>query len=231
MNIKQIFLLTCMVVTFSAQKVLSMETVQSEIDEQLIKACVDGNSVKVKEVLKFGANVNTRYTSQTMSCDAVTPLMIAGRKLDIKTCKILLENNANIASQDSRGYTVLHFISRQAKSDWEGDNFYYPQKFLKVRKIKKVAQLVIDQQKLRNKKIVCILLCLKKLKDKRNLVGNILYTNREVLLYPYIRQEIQNYFPLNRLLKLKSKYGYCAYDMSSDVERKDRPIEFLNPEN
>ena len=72
-------------------------------DKKLIKAVDKGNYEKVKELLKMGANANTRDLLR----DNCTPLMIAASSGLDKIAEILIEFGADIDAVSDHNYTAL----------------------------------------------------------------------------------------------------------------------------
>lgn len=84
---------------------------QQILDDDLIKACRQGDIVQVKKALEKGANVN--ITDQ----DSYTPLHYAARFGRIYIVQVLLEKNAETKRQDGGGNTAAHLALKNGHNE------------------------------------------------------------------------------------------------------------------
>ncbi len=65
-------------------------------------AICKGDIETVKKFIEYGASVNEKS-------NGLTPLMLAARYNHVEIIKLLLENGANLALEDERGFTALKY--------------------------------------------------------------------------------------------------------------------------
>ncbi len=85
----------------------------NELDKsfQLYVACVNGDSTKVKQLIKYGVNLNKRDSSGR------TLLHDASIRNHFDIIKTLVQNGANVYVKDSRGRTPLMYASAKGHYD------------------------------------------------------------------------------------------------------------------
>ena len=99
---------------------INIDTLLSEYGSALHQAAANGHEELVSQLLKQGANVNIRHNGTYGNGE--TPLHLiaeaAWRQVDIDVASLLLDNGAEINSQDNRGRTpLLEAVNRQESSD------------------------------------------------------------------------------------------------------------------
>jgi len=82
-----------------------------ELDEELLKAAEKGDVDRVRELLRRGANPNTRGK------DGITPLHLAAHHGYVGIARLLLEHGADVNARDKDGYTPLHWTAFYGKYD------------------------------------------------------------------------------------------------------------------
>jgi len=110
---KKLLCLLALVVFIQTQPILAMEDIatldQEDLNRELFKE-ID-QPEKVRDLIQRGANVNATNPSQGVNYDgkqmcfcSATPLIIAAKKGLLETCKILINNGANIDARSSLVY-------------------------------------------------------------------------------------------------------------------------------
>lgn len=82
-----------------------------KLNEELIKACLEGDIAKVEECIKLGADVNYQNEFGSPS------LHIACHTRNIDMINLLLEANADVNIQNNYGMTALHIASKDGHYD------------------------------------------------------------------------------------------------------------------
>ena len=97
---------------------------QKLLDDDLTKACRQGDITQVKKALEKGANVNI------MDQDGYTPLHYAARFGRTYMVQVLLEKNAETKRQDGGGNTAAHLAVKNGHhevvrliNDYEYQNY------------------------------------------------------------------------------------------------------------
>lgn len=80
---------------------------QDDLDAQLVQAAFVCDFVKVRELLKSGANPNVRDDEQR------TPLHQAVLGNSVGLIGLLLESGADLNAKDNQGFTALHFAAQE----------------------------------------------------------------------------------------------------------------------
>jgi ankyrin repeat protein len=80
------------------------------LDEELLDAAWDGDTARVKELLRKGANVNAK------SAGGSTPLHYAAFWGYVDVAKLLLDHGADVNARDDRGWTPLHFAAAEGRA-------------------------------------------------------------------------------------------------------------------
>lgn len=85
--------------------------IESEGLTELMVASAEGNLVRVKELLSYGAEVNERSTSGS------TALMYAALNNHVEVAKSLLEAGANIGNSSDKGSTAHSIAKKRSYND------------------------------------------------------------------------------------------------------------------
>ena len=80
-------------------------------DEELFEAVIDGDTARVRELLRKGANVNAKYEG------ICTSLHFAAFEGHADVARLLLEYGADVNARDESGETPLHYAAFRGYAD------------------------------------------------------------------------------------------------------------------
>lgn len=192
--------------------------IRREINHQLLDVAKDGDIGQVRRMLEEGAEVNASSASRDKQ--GWTSLHYAVSNKHEHVCKLLIANGADMNVQNIVGVSPLMIAACRGYEDicrmliQEGadinvrevhgqDAFYgassYPN--IGISGYPNIMRMLCDRQAKLHDSIIVTLGCLRRLKHENNQCGQVLYTNADVLLKPYLALK-KNYKP-KRLAKMK----------------------------
>lgn len=188
----------------------------------LLTVAVKENSTSIfRFLLDNNADVNLDLSHKDLlfRVGGNLPLINSARDLRLEMCQLLLDHGARTYIKDWFAFTtVFHAVAANLFSNFANSK-NWPHND-EVQKASSICKLIIDHQKKLNQMCMSMLLCFRRLKKQGCPVGTLLYTHRNQLLVPYIKEK---YYSIKKLLNARrSTDGKRAFDLL--------PIPELNPD-